>query len=447
MNYRYLPTTDRDQQKMLDEIGVEQVEDLFADIPAGVRYKEDLQLPPSLSEPELVKHLQGLAKRNIDTNDYVSFLGAGVYEHYIPSVVNHVISRSEFYTAYTPYQPEISQGELQAIFEFQTMICELTGMEVANSSMYDGSTALAEAAMMSVGQTKKNTVLVSESVHPEALQVLKTVAKGQNVEVKTVSIANGTTDLNDLKEKYDDDTACVLVQHPNFFGHLEDLEAVEKVVHEKKSLFVVSSNPLSLGVLQPPGHFGADVVVGDVQPFGIPSQYGGPHCGYFAVAKKFMRKVPGRLVGQTKDENGKRGFVLTLQAREQHIRRDKATSNICSNQALNALAASVAMSALGKKGVQDMANQNIQKAHYAKNRLNEAGFSTVYEQPFFNEFVVDVKKTVAEVNEELLKRGMLGGFDLGSIDQKRENQMLIAVTELRTKEEIDRFVDGLEEIV
>ncbi|RKL68753.1 aminomethyl-transferring glycine dehydrogenase [Salipaludibacillus neizhouensis] len=441
--FRYLPMTEKDQRDMLDTIGVSQVEELFQDIPVEVRFKGDLNIEKGLDEISLIKEMTRLATKNKNIKEYPSFLGAGVYEHYIPTVVNHMLLRSEFYTAYTPYQPEISQGELQGIFEFQTMICELTGMEVANSSMYDGPTALAEAAMMSAAQTKKKKILVSKTVHPEARQVLKTSAKGQNLEVIEIDDKDGMTDLEHLKAEYNDDTASVIVQYPNFFGQIEDLETIEKITHQKKALFVVSSNPLSLGVLQPPGNYSADVVVGDAQPFGIPTQLGGPHCGYFAVTKKLMRKVPGRLVGQTTDDHGQRGFVLTLQAREQHIRRDKATSNICSNQALNALGASIAMSAIGKKGIKHMATQNVQKAHYAKNKLQEEGVEVITDQPFFNEFVIKLPKAIKDVNKELLDHGIIGGLDLSRFYKEKENLMLVAVTELRTKEEMDQFASVL----
>ncbi|RNA68958.1 aminomethyl-transferring glycine dehydrogenase subunit GcvPA [Alteribacter keqinensis] len=443
MTFRYLPMTEKDLQEMMGAIGVNSVEELFNDIPKEVRYNGDLKIEKALDETALVKEMQRLANRNYNSKDYPSFLGAGVYEHYIPSIVNHVIGRSEFYTAYTPYQPEISQGELQAIFEFQTMIAELTGMDLANSSMYDGPTALAEAGMMSAAHTKKKKILVSETVHPEAREVLISNAKGQGIEVIEVREKDGVTDLSHLKELYNKEVASVIVQYPNFLGNVEDLKAIEEVAHEEKALFVVSSNPVSLGVLEPPGAFNADVVVGDAQPFGIPAQLGGPHCGYFATTKKLMRKVPGRLVGQTTDDKGQRGFVLTLQAREQHIRRDKATSNICSNQALNALGASVAMTALGKNGVKEMAYQNIQKAHYAKEKLIEAGVEVVNGTPFFNEFSVKLPKPVSEVNDELLNAGMIGGFDLSRHYPEKENQMLLAFTELRTKEEIDHLATVL----
>jgi glycine dehydrogenase subunit 1 len=297
--------------------------------------------------------------------------------------------------------------------------------------------------MLSAGHTKNKKVLVSSAVHPESREVLKTYAKGQYIEVVEIPAVNGVTDLQALEKEMEDDVACVIVQYPNFFGQIEPLKDIERIAHTGKSLFVVSSNPLALGVLTPPGAFGADIVVGDVQPFGIPAQFGGPHCGYFAVTSKLMRKIPGRLVGQTTDEDGRRGFVLTLQAREQHIRRDKATSNICSNQALNALAASVAMTALGKKGVKEMAIQNIAKAQYAKDVLKSKGFTIAFEGPFFNEFVVKLNKPVQEVNKKLLEKGIIGGYDLGRDYPELEQHMLIAVTELRTKEEIDTFAEEL----
>ncbi|MBA2878995.1 glycine dehydrogenase subunit 1 [Anoxybacillus kamchatkensis] len=443
MLHRYLPMTEEDKQQMLETIGVQSIDELFSDIPESVRFQGEYNIKPAKSEPELMKELMALAAKNADMKTYTSFLGAGVYDHYIPTIVDHVISRSEFYTAYTPYQPEISQGELQAIFEFQTMICELTGMDVANSSMYDGGTALAEAALLSAAHTKKKKVLLSNAVHPEYRDVVKTYAKGPGLEVVDIPYKNGVTDLDALQAEMNEDVACVIVQYPNFFGQIEPLKEIEPIAHAHQGMFVVASNPLALGVLTPPGQFGADIVVGDAQPFGIPAQFGGPHCGYFAVKSALMRKIPGRLVGQTTDEEGRRGFVLTLQAREQHIRRDKATSNICSNQALNALAASVAMTALGKKGVKEMATMNIQKAHYAKEAFVNHGFDVLFTGPFFNEFVVRLNKPVAEVNKKLLEKGIIGGYDLGRDYPELQNCMLIAVTELRTKEEIDTLVKEL----
>ncbi|KAB7670011.1 aminomethyl-transferring glycine dehydrogenase subunit GcvPA [Bacillus sp. B1-b2] len=445
MKHRYLPMTEQDKKEMLKQIGVDSVEELFSDIPESVRFNGEYQIKPKKSESALLKELTKLSQKNADAKANVSFLGAGVYDHYSPVIVDHVISRSEFYTAYTPYQPEISQGELQAIFEFQTMICELTGMDVANSSMYDGATALAEAGMLSAGTTKRKKILLSSTVHPEAKEVVRTYAKGQYIEVVEVPHKDGITDLDALKQQIGNDIAAVMIQYPNFFGKIEPLKELEEIIHEHKSLFIVSSNPLALGALTPPGKFHADIVVGDAQVFGIPMGLGGPHCGYFAVTSKLMRKVPGRLVGQTVDESGQRGFVLTLQAREQHIRRDKATSNICSNQALNALAASVAMTALGKQGVKEMAVANIQKAHYAKTKLAQVGFEIVFAGPSFNEFVIKCNQDIANINQKLLNSGIIGGYDLGRDFKELKNHMLVAVTELRTKEEIDQFVTEMED--
>lgn len=445
MKHRYLPLTESDKKEMLEAIGVNSIDELFHDIPERVRFKGEYNIKPAATEAALMKELAVMAQKNADLKSNTSFLGAGVYDHYMPVIVDHVISRSEFYTAYTPYQPEISQGELQAIFEFQTMICELTGMDVANASMYDGGTSLAEAAMLSAGQTRRKKVLISSAVHPESKEVLKTYAKGQNIEVVEIPQNAGVTDIEALKDLISDDIAAVLVQYPNFFGRIEPLKELEEIIHAQKALFVVSSNPLSLGALTPPGKFGADIVVGDAQVFGIPTAFGGPHCGYFAVTNKLLRKVPGRLIGQTVDEEGRRGFVLTLQAREQHIRRDKATSNICSNQALTALAASVAMTALGKKGVKEMAVANIQKANYAKTQFKEQGFEIAFDGSSFNEFVVKLNTPVKEVNEKLLEKGIIGGYDLGRDYSDLKNHMLVAVTELRTKEEIDTFVKEMGE--
>ena len=440
MKHRYLPMTEQDQKEMLEKIGVSSIEELFSDIPEKVRFQGLYNIKEAKSEAALTKELAALAGKNADTTNHVSFLGAGVYNHYKPVIVDHVISRSEFYTAYTPYQPEISQGELQAIFEFQTMIAELTGMDLANSSMYDGGTALAEAGMLAAGHTKRKKLLVSGSVHPEYKDVVITYAYGQSIEVITVPTKNGVTDIEALKDLVDDQTAAVIVQYPNFYGQIEDLKTIGDITHDQKGLFIVSANPLALGVLTPPGKLGADIVAGDAQPFGIAENFGGPHCGFFAVTTKLMRKVPGRLVGETVDQEGRRGYVLTLQAREQHIRRDKATSNICSNQALLALAASVGMTALGKQGVREMAKQNIVKTRYAKNAFERAGFTVPFQGAHFNEIVVKTNKSVTEINKGLLEKGIIGGFDLGRVDPEMANHALIAVTELRTKEEIDALV-------
>lgn len=444
MKHRYLPMTETDRDEMLSAIGIATIDELFEDIPEKVRFKGELKIKPAKSESALTKELAQIAAKNADARTYASFLGAGVYDHYKPIIVDHVISRSEFYTAYTPYQPEISQGELQAIFEFQTMICELTGMDLANSSMYDGGTALAEAGNLAAGHKKRKKILVSETVHPESRDVVTAYASGQFIDVVTVPQKDGVTDIEKLEELIDEETAAVLVQYPNFFGQIEDLQTISAITHQKGGLVVVSSNPLALGVLTPPGKLGADITVGDAQPFGISEQFGGPHCGFFATTKKLMRKVPGRLVGETTDDQGRRGYVLTLQAREQHIRRDKATSNICSNQALNALAASVAMTALGKVGVKEMAYQNIAKTAYAKQAFEQAGFSVKFKGAHFNEIVVDLKQPVKKVNEKLLAKGFIGGYDLALTYPELANHALIAVTEQRTKEEIDALVQELE---
>ncbi|PZI32245.1 aminomethyl-transferring glycine dehydrogenase subunit GcvPA [Staphylococcus aureus] len=446
MSHRYIPLTEKDKQEMLQTIGAKSIGELFGDVPSDILLNRDLNIAESEAETTLLRRLNRIASKNITKETHTSFLGAGVYDHYAPSVVDAMISRSEFYTAYTPYQPEISQGELQAIFEFQTLICELTDMDVANSSMYDGMTSFAEACILAFSQTKKNKIVVSKGLHYQALQVLHTYAKTRKeFEVVEIDLDGTVTDLKKLEAAVDDETATVAVQYPNFYGSIEDLEKIHSFIEDKKALFIVYANPLALGLLTPPGSFGADIVVGDTQPFGIPAQFGGPHCGYFATTKKLMRKVPGRLVGQTQDDEGNRGFVLTLQAREQHIRRDKATSNICSNQALNALASSIAMSALGKQGIYDIAVQNIEHANYAKQQFIKKGFE-VLDGTSFNEFVVKFDKPIQQVNEELVKYNIIGGFDLGVVSDDFKNHMLIAVTELRTKDEIDTFVEKAGEL-
>lgn len=446
MSHRYIPLTEKDKQEMLQTIGAKSIGELFGDVPSDILLNRDLNIAEGEAETTLLRRLNRIASKNITKETHTSFLGAGVYDHYAPSVVDAMISRSEFYTAYTPYQPEISQGELQAIFEFQTLICELTDMDVANSSMYDGMTSFAEACILAFSQTKKNKIVVSKGLHYQALQVLHTYAKTRKeFEVVEIDLDGTVTDLKKLEAAVDDETAAVAVQYPNFYGSIEDLEKIQSFIEDKKALFIVYANPLALGLHTPPGSFGADIVVGDTQPFGIPAQFGGPHCGYFATTKKLMRKVPGRLVGQTQDDEGNRGFVLTLQAREQHIRRDKATSNICSNQALNALASSIAMSALGKQGIYDIAVQNIEHANYAKQQFIKKGFE-VLDGTSFNEFVVKFDKPIQQVNEELVKYNIIGGFDLGVVSDDFKNHMLIAVTELRTKDEIDTFVEKAGEL-
>lgn len=449
--HRYLPMTDQDEADMLQAIGVISVDDLFRDIPDAVRYQGTLPISEPLDEPELWAHLRELSERNTDTSGVISFLGAGLYDHHIPAVIGHLISRSEFYTAYTPYQPEISQGELQAIFEFQSYICELTAMPVANASMYDGATALAEAGLLAAGATRRKQLVVSRAVHPEARQLIATTAKGLGLEIAEVDYiaADRTTNLELLEQAVSDKTAAVIVQSPNFFGCIERLADIAPLAHAQGALLAVSVNPLSLGLLEPPGRLGADIVVGDAQPLGIPQSFGGPTCGFFAVAEPLMRRMPGRIVGQTVDRSGKRGFVLTLQAREQHIRREKATSNICSNQALLALCASVYLSVMGKTGIQEAALLNTRKAHYAATSAAAIpGYSAPMAAPFFNEFVLRLPDslTYAELSEQLLSDGILAGYDLGRSYPELAGHMLLAVTEKRTRADIDRLLSRLEEL-
>ncbi|WP_046174491.1 aminomethyl-transferring glycine dehydrogenase subunit GcvPA [Domibacillus indicus] len=441
--FRYLPDTEEDQKEMLSFLNMASIDELFSDMPESIRLDGELSIPKAKSEPGLWKELQKLARRNMTASELPTFLGAGIYDHYIPSVVHHMISRSEFYTAYTPYQPEISQGELQAIFEFQTMVCELTGMDAANASMYDGFTALAEAASLAAAYTKRSKFIVSQAVHPEARTILNTTAAGPGYTAEEAILAGDITDLDALKQKMDSDTAAVIVQYPNFFGSIEDLKEINEIAKKQGAFLVVSANPLALGLLQPPGRLGADIVVGDMQPLGIPMAFGGPSCGYFAVTKKLMRKIPGRIVGQTTDEKGNRGFVLTLQAREQHIRRDKATSNICSNQALNALASAVCMTALGKTGLREMARLNFEKADYAAELFKQKGFPVLNNAPFFNEFIIELPRAAEDTQSRLIEHGFIGGFSLDS-DYGQPNQMLVAVTEQRTKTEIDQFIEVME---
>ncbi|MCM3785638.1 aminomethyl-transferring glycine dehydrogenase subunit GcvPA [Neobacillus mesonae] len=447
MKNRYLPMTEQDQAEMLAAVGAETIEDLFSDIPEEIRFKGELPVSSKLDEHALMRHMSRLAGRNVNADTHASFLGAGIYDHHVPSVINHVISRSEFYTAYTPYQPEISQGELQAIFEFQSYICELTGMAVANASMYDGATAFAEAGNLAAAATRRKKLVVSSTVHPESRQVLSTYAHGLNLEVVEIGYKNGVTDLEALAAAMDEDTAAVMIQSPNFFGSVEDIQAAADLIHSKKGLLIVSANPISLGLMEAPGKLGADIVVGDAQPLGISGSYGGPTCGYFAVSQAHMRRIPGRIVGQTKDRFGRRGFVLTLQAREQHIRREKATSNICSNQALLALSASVYMSLLGKQGMLEVSELNLQKSHYAKQALTSIeGVTVPFDSPTFNEFIIKLpeKTNMEEVQTKLLAAGFIGGYDMGREYPELSGHMLIAVTERRSKEEIDEFKAVLE---
>jgi len=439
----FIPHSEADRKAMLEAIGVRSIEDLFEDVPAHARFPE-LRLPRGVSEMEVRWELETLAQANFTTADGPCFLGAGAYRHFVPAVVDAVLRRGEFYTAYTPYQPEISQGTLQAIFEYQTMICELTGMEVSNASHYDGATATAEAVItaLNVHRRKRRRVVLSRYVHPEYREVVRTYTQGMGLEIVEAEEAA------DLKGLLNGETACLIVQYPDFLGRFEDLTPLAEAAHAVGALFVVVADPIALGLLKPPGDFGADVVVGEGQGMGAGLDFGGPYLGFFATRMKYVRKMAGRLVGQTVDAEGKRGFVLTLSTREQHIRREKATSNICTNQGLVALAAAVYMAALGKCGMRKVAELCYHKAHYAADRIDALdGFSVLRDKPFFKEFVVRCPRPVQEINDYLLDEwGIIGGYDLGRDYPHLENHMLLCVTEMNPREEIDTLVEALGEV-
>ncbi|AFQ45659.1 aminomethyl-transferring glycine dehydrogenase subunit GcvPA [Desulfosporosinus meridiei] len=443
----FVPNTDSQKERLLARIGAKSLDDLFADIPQEVRLQRALAIPGGMSEQELVKQVKGLAALNKTVEEYSSFLGAGAYEHYIPSFIDQLLLRSEFYTAYTPYQPEISQGTLQAIYEYQTLVCELTGMDVTNASMYDGASALAEAALMSCDATRRNKVLVLTTVHPEYREVLKTYLPPRGVEIIEVPFKEGVMDQAALDAVLQEDIAGVLVQTPNFFGGLENVEQVVQMAHAKGALVVVSVNPVSLGLVKSPGECGVDIVVGEGQPFGNPLNYGGPYLGFLSCRDKFVRRMPGRIVGATTDKSGKRGYVLTLQAREQHIRREKATSNICSNEALCALAFTMHLSALGKIGLKQMAYLNLQNAHYAAREISKLpGMSLFFSGPFFHEFVIKTEIEPAKINKVLLENKIIGGLDLARFYPELDHHLLFCVTETKSKADIDRLVARLGEI-
>lgn len=433
---------------MMTAIGVRSVEELFEDVPGHV-FSPELDLPSALSEMEARWKMEALAEANLTTADGPCFLGAGAYRHFVPAVVDAVIRRGEFYTSYTPYQPEISQGTLQAIFEYQSMICALTGMDVSNASHYDGATATAEAVItaINVHRMRRRKVLVSPFVHPEYRAVVRTYTQGMGLEV--VGDGEGESDepaaLTDLLDK---ETACLIVQYPDFLGRVEDLSGLAEAAHAVGALLVVVADSIALGLLKPPGEFGADIVVGDGQGMGAGLNFGGPYLGFFATRMKYARKMAGRLVGQTVDAEGERGFVLTLSTREQHIRRERATSNICTNQGLVALAAAVYMAALGRCGMRQVAELCYHRAHYAQQRIVEVdGFSAMGDAPFFKEFVVRCPRPVAEINEYLLDEwGIIGGYDLGRDYPHLQDHMLLCVTEMNPREEIDALVEALQEL-
>jgi len=440
--FKYFPHTQDDIQAMLSKINVKSLDDLFADIPSQFKVNGELNLPSSKSEIEIRKHLNEKANKN---KELISFLGAGSYDVYTPSVIQTLTSRQEFLTSYTPYQPEISQGTLTYIFEFQSMICELTGMDVSNASVYDGATATTESMFMATSHTKRNKVLVSSTVNPRILAVLKTYAKFRNIQIELIESENFQTSLSDLKTKLNDEVACVIVQNPNFFGSIEDLSDFKDEITKHKSLFIMNVDPSTLSILKTPREYGADIACGDGQTLGIPLNYGGPYVGFMATTNAFLRKMPGRICGMTTDVDGKRGFVLTLQAREQHIRREKANSNICSNQSLMALHTVIYMSLMGKNGLVEVAKRAYNNAHYLREKLLETNkFKETTQGSFFKEFVLQTSLDIPKLSNYLLEKGYLFGYDLSQIDKKYQGLVLLCATEVRTKAEIDEFVRLIE---
>ena len=444
---RYLPHTQEDVAAMLGRIGIDSLEDLFAEIPAAVRLERPLNLPPPLAESELLRELRRLAGMNAGVADFHSFLGGGAYNHFAPAVVDQLISRGEFYTAYTPYQPEISQGTLQAIFEFQTLICQLTGMEAANASMYDGASACAEAVLMAVRLTRRHKVLISRALHPGYRATVTAYCRYLDMQLEEVAVAaDGRTDPADLLAKLDEDTAGLVIGYPNYFGCIEDLGQAAEAAHAAGAQLIAAvAEPLALGLLKSPGELDADIVVGDGQSFGLPVSFGGPYVGFFAARQKSLRAMPGRLVGETTDLDGKRGFVLTLATREQHIRREKATSNICSNQGLCALVTTIFLSLFGKQGLRELAMQNHAKAAYTRQGIEALpGFSLPFAVAGFNEFVVRVESgDTAGVLAALEDQQILGGIPLGGEYPELQDCFLVCVTEQNTRQEIDELVAAL----
>ena len=434
----YIPNTGKEQLEMLKSMGYSSMDDLFAAIPDDMKLKDGLDLPEGKSELEVSRIMKGIAAKNRVFSSI--FRGAGAYNHYIPAVVGSVLSNESVQTAYTPYQAEISQGLLQSIFEYQTMICDLTGMDASNASVYDGAEAAAEGIAM-CRDKKRNRALISAAVLPAALETVKTYCFGNEIELEIIPEKNGVTDLDYLKEHMDKSVACVYIQHPNYYGNLEDAEAIGEIVHESGAKYIMGVNPISLGVLKTPAEYGADIAVGEGQPLGLPMAFGGPYLGFMACREKMMRKLPGRIVGQTVDADGKTGYVLTLQAREQHIRREKSTSSICSNEALCALTSSIYLAAMGKEGLKDVAKHCVSKAHYMKDEIVKIdGFRLKYDGEFFNEFVIESDVDTSKIVDKLQKRGILAGLPLSDKD------MLWCVTEMNTKDDIDEVVNVLREV-
>jgi glycine dehydrogenase subunit 1 len=439
---RYIPNSPDERRSMLENIGFDRIEELFYQIPENLRLSGALGVGRPMSEPDLIAYFRDLAAKN--AIDYQSFLGAGAYSHYVPVIIDSLISRSEFFTAYTPYQPELSQGTLQYVFEFQTMVCQLTGMEVANASLYDGSTGLAEAVLMANRINRRNKFIIADTVHPQYREVVSAYTKNLGVTVEYAAHdERGIIDLNSLR--LDTAISALVVQSPNFFGCIEDMARLADAAHQSGALLIVAiTEPMSLGVLKPPGECGADIVVAEGQSFGIPLSYGGPYCGLFATQERYIRQMPGRLVGETVDQKGRRGYVLTLSTREQHIRREKATSNICTNQGLFALMATIYLATLGRRGVQEVARQNLNKAHYAAREIAKLdGYRLRFDAPFFNEFVVRAPRPAREVTARLLAGKIIGGVALECYYTDLADSLLVCVTETARKEAIDNFVAAL----
>jgi glycine dehydrogenase subunit 1 len=445
---RYIPNSPEERAEMLRTIGLNSADELFSSLPAEIRLNRSLNVTAPVAEMDLMAAFEETAAKNSAATK-PSFLGAGAYSHYVPTIIDSLIQRSEFFTAYTPYQPEISQGTLQYIFEFQTLVCQLTGMDVANASMYDGSTGMAEAVLMADRITRRNKVIVADTVHPEYLAVAKTYVQHYGIEMQSVGFDETTGRVNVDALNVDKETAAVIIQSPNFFGCIEDIQSVADKAHEVGALLVVVvTEAISFGLLKPPGACGADIVVAEGQSFGIPLSFGGPHCGMFATKEKYVRQIPGRLVGEAYDQKGNRGFVLTLATREQHIRREKATSNICTNQGLFALVATIYMETMGKRGLQEVATQNAQKAAYAKRKLSEIeGVTLPFSASNFNEFVIRAPKNADEVLNRLLKeKGIIGGLALSKYYNDRPNDILVCTTETNSRTQIDALVEGLSEL-
>ena len=446
----YIPNTPEDQQAMLETLGLPSLEALLAPVPGNVRLRRPLDMPPALSEPDLKRLLSSMAAKNKNLDTVISFLGAGTYDHAIPSVVPHLQRRSEFVTSYTPYQPEVSQGMLQAIYEFQTMVCQITGLDIANASLYDGATAMVEAVLLAVGPGGRGEVVISEGVDPQYRIVLHTYAHARGFNVKEVPTHNGVTSIEALNEAVTPTTAAVVIQQPNFFGCIEDVRSIEPIAHKGKAVFVATiTEPASLGILTSPAAYGADIAVGELMSFGNPMSYGGPALGFMASRSKYMRLLPGRLVGQTVEEGGEKqtGYVLTLQTREQHIRRERATSNICTNQSLLAVGATIFLAALGKQGFRELGELCLQKAHYAFRQITALpGYSATFSSPFFDEFVITAPVSSQQLQQHFEQAGIIGGYPLGAQYTGMENETLFCVTETRTKEDIDRLVEVLSEV-